>query len=374
MGFFRETSEANRQLHTQIEHSQQKNASVRMTITFYELITPRNGGRLRTKKDIVRAILDIVPEHRLFHTAEILTKHELADNYNVLRRITHHLSATGDLHKLRVLSEHTCHLAAAQGLLRGLYQRLYVSPTYVNPRLHRDKLAFAPIASGCTELVAKFPETFGNHEYPPGAIFKGNTLHGRNSVQVNDWKHIFALCPNLTTLTVVTGGCPTAVMWNRTSTALTALRTAFEEAKLEHLTILRMLPADAVYIGQFKWNGPAFGAASSIATNSWSRITQLELQVLPFAQELSKLDRIQAAKVFNAWSWGLAPHLETLRLCYLGDEEGEHPFALLNALDIKASGQPTMKMPLLKELWLGNVRDVGEYAPWLEEQAPSLNA
>jgi hypothetical protein len=343
-----------------------------MTISFNELITPLNGGLPRSKKDVVRSILDIVPEDRLFQVADALAKHEKVDNYIVIRRIAHHLATTGALHKLRALSKPITHYAAKIELLRGMYSRLYVSPTYTSPSLTRDKAAFFHNAYGCTELVASFPETFGNHEYPPGLIFQGNTLHGRNSAQVNDWKHVFEQCPNLTTLMVVTGGCPTAMMWNRTSTALTALRTAFEEAGLKNMTTLRLVPADTVYIGQFKWNGPAYGVASPLATKAWSSITRLELQVLPLAKELNKLDRIQAVKMFNAWLRAFAPRLEVLKMYYLGEEEGAHPFALLSELDMKASGQPDMRMPLLKELWLGKVKGVQDFAPLLEAQARGL--
>ena len=102
-------------------------------------------------------------------------------------------------------------------------------------------------------------------------------------------------------------------------------------------------------------------------------ITKLELQVLPLPKELNKLDRVQAVKMFNAWLNSFAPRLQVLKMCYLGKEEGAHPFALLSGLDIKASGQPDMKMPLLRELWLGKVEDVHDFAPLLEAQARSLD-
>jgi hypothetical protein len=88
--------------------------------------------------------------------------------------------------------------------------------------------------------------------------------------------------------------------------------------------------------------------------------------------ELTKVDRIQTVKMFNAWLGALSPQLQSLRLCYLGREEGEHPLALMKSLDIKSRGQPNMRMPVLKELWLGRVRDVDDCHDLLEQFAPEL--
>ena len=343
-----------------------------MTASFDRLIAPLNNGHKRTKKDLISAIYDIASEDKVLLFAAALAKHEAHDDHNILRRIAFHLAADGRLHQLRTLSKRIAVVAAVANVLNGSYRRLYISPMYANPQLKRNKLAFKRIAWGCDELVMNFKECFGNHEYPPGAIFKGNILHGQGSTQINDWRYVFEFCPNLTTLTVVTETCPTGMMWNRTSTALTALRTAFEEAGLRKVTTLRMLPADMIYTGQFKWIGPAFGNASPSAVGTWSQIKCLELQILPLP-ELNKLDKISVAKMFNAWLRALAPRLESLKLCYLGQEKGKHPFALLSGLKIKARGQPNMRMPELRELWLGGVQDVEDFDDVLEHYAPELS-
>ena len=344
-----------------------------MTVSFDNLIAPLHGGRPRTKKDVARAILDITHEDRLFHFAASLAKHEVVDrNHTILRRIAHHLSTAGALHKLRLFSKRITQLATSISVLDSAFNRLYVTPMYVAPNRERNIVAFTSIASSCTQLVARFRESYGNHEYPPGVIFRGNTLQGRNSVQVNDWQHVLARCPNINTLIVITETCPTGLLWNRTSTALTALRTAFEEAGLKKVTTLRWLPVDMLYIGQFKWNGPSFGNASPMAAATWSRITNLEVQMLPLREDLNKLDHIQTIKMFNAWLQALAPRLKTLKLCYLGGEEGAHPFALLSGLVIKTRGQPDMGMPVLEELWLGRVKDADGCAELLETLAPQL--
>lgn len=343
-----------------------------MSSSFERLIEPLNGGRKRTKKQLVSALYDITSEETVFQHAASLARHEVVDaDYNVLRRIAHHLEAVGRLHQLRALSKRIITALATAGLLQRTFQRLYISPMYTSPQKKRNKLSFGRIAFGCAELVVTFRECFGNHEYPPGAIFKGNILHGQSSKQVNDWRHVFEFCPNLTTLTVVTESCGTGVLWNRTSTALTALRTAFEEAGLSKITTLKIVPADMIYIGQFKWNGPAFGSASPLAASTWSQITRLELQILP-PQTLNENDNISVVKMFNAWLRALAPQLESLKLCYLGQHRGEHPFALMRGLEIKTRGQPNMRLPLLKELWMGGVRNVGDYDDLFEQYAPEL--
>jgi hypothetical protein len=322
----------------------------KMTMNFDEIIAPY---RQRTKKEIAHDIIDIPSkdDHNLYKFAALLTEHQISDTkHNVLRRIAHHLGKSGDLHKLRLLSKHIAHTASSNNILNGSFKRLFITPMYANPERKRDKAAFTNIAYGCSELVVTMKERVDNYKFPPGMVFQGNQLHGRDSTQINDWRHVFQLCPNLTTLMITTGSCNTGTMWNRTSTALTALRTAFEEAELSKMTTLRTVPADMVYISLLKWHGPSLGGASPITVASWSRITNLELQILPML-ELTKVDRIQTVKMFNAWLRALSPQLQSLRLCYLGRDEGEHPLALMKSLDIKSRGQPNMRMPVLKELW-----------------------
>lgn len=342
-----------------------------MTISFEQLIAPY---RQRTKKEIVHDIVDITSKehHNLYKFAAILTKHQVSDTkHNILQRIAHHLGKAGELHKLRLLSKRIARTASSNNILNGSFKRLFIMPMYANPERKRDKAAFTNIAYGCSELVVTFKERVDNFNFPPGMIFKGNQLHGRDSTQINDWRHVFQLCPNLVSLTIITGICSTGTMWNRTSTALTALRTAFEEADLSKITTLRTVPADMVYISLLKWQGPALGSATPVAADTWSRITNLELQILPMLG-LTKVDRIQTVKMFNAWLRVLSSHLQSLKLCYLGKEEGEHPLSLMKSLDIKSRGQPNMRMPVLRELWLGRVRHVEDCHDLLEQFAPAL--
>lgn len=335
-------------------------------MSFERLIAPSNHGYKRSKKDIARALLDITFEDKLWMFANLLAAHEVTDNYNVVRVLAHHLAEIGELHNIRLFSRRVAHRFASAGALSRIFERLQISPMYSNPDARRSKPAFTNVAYGCKELVVTVRECSGNHKYLPITIFKEEKAAG------NDWVHVFKQCPNLTTITVVTEGCATGTVWNRTSSALTALRVAYEEAGLTKVDTLRLAPADMIYIGQFRWDGPAFGPTSPLAANAWSHITKLELHVLP-PINLRELEEIQTVKIFNAWLRSFAPRLRSLKLCYVG-RKGQHPFALLNDLDMRTRGRPNMRMPVLQELWLGQVKDAEDGTELLEELAPRLES
>jgi hypothetical protein len=187
-----------------------------------------------------------------FQFANLLVTHEAKDNYNVIRALARHLSKKGALHKVRLLSRRSAQLFSSVGATNGIYKRLFVSPLYTDPHAKRDKSAFTRIAYGCTELVVTLRECYGSYNVPPGIVFSSSAVTSTHPPHISDWPYIFVHCPNLTTLTIFTDSCTTGNLWNKTSSALTAVRTAFEQAGLMRITTLRMAPADMIYIGQFR--------------------------------------------------------------------------------------------------------------------------
>jgi hypothetical protein len=122
-------------------------------MSFERLITPFNHGHKRTKKDVVKALIDNTHVDRVFQFANLLVTHEAKDNYNVIRALARHLSKKGALHKVRLLSRRSAQLFSSVGATNDIYKRLFVSPLYTDPHAKRDKSAFTRIAYGCTELV-----------------------------------------------------------------------------------------------------------------------------------------------------------------------------------------------------------------------------
>ncbi|KIW05482.1 uncharacterized protein PV09_03366 [Verruconis gallopava] len=344
-------------------------------MNFYSLVAPPVGGSKRSKKDVAKAILQIPKDdhsNNLMFVAESLARHEVLDKRAVVRALARHLEAQNQLQDVRLLSMQIADVFVVEGGFHGLFRRLYVSPMYTNPFARRSRTGFSRVAYGCTEIIVSLRENCGNYRYAPGSIFQTRAEGMTSAVtEINDWSFVFRHCPNLKTLSVITGGCTTGVLWNRTSSALRTLRTGLEDADLPNMTTLRMAPVDMVYVGQFGCHGPAFGRSSAFAATLWTQIKHLELQILPLA-DLEENQRIQTFEKFREWLRGLALHLRSLRICYLGVHEGHNPFQRLSGLNRKRLGEDNVYMPELRELWLGRVEGLNDSYDVLKTLAPRL--
>lgn len=338
---------------------------------FLALLQPRNYGAKRTQRQISEAIRHIGSEDNFLAQAKALTKCEGADHFHIVKALSRALAANGEVLKFRCLSKEVAKSFYLARAFEGAFEKLYVSPRFVYPDRERSRHTLKTVAHGCKELRVKFKERNGNHDIAPGAVFyEGRGEEGGK----DDWAAIFDLMPELTTLSISTEISGMGLSWNRTSSGLTALRVAFEKARLKKMRVLRLLGVDMVYITQFYWKGPAFGTASHLAAAAWAQIQELEVQILPKVEgEQQELARVQMTKVFNAFLLSFAPSLVVLKLSYMAEEGGQHPFTLMRDLPITYRGQPEMEMPVLRELWVGRCKDEEIARELLDTLVPALD-
>jgi hypothetical protein len=335
-------------------------------------------------------------------------------SFKAIKKSTLSLLNRQDLLRLRLVSKSITASACTEEYLRTAFKIIYAAPRNLCPNARQSRQGLLGIGRNVRELVVHLCKRVEEdlHEalrqwgrFPPGTIFHGDDRNVWQTMQINslaltsltmdsstpkllrppipdvytteytagsDWPAIFQALPNLEILTIRTSRHPGGVCHTPISQALISLRCAFESSRLHNISTLRFLPVDIAYIPHFAWSGPSYGESSWWSLQQWSKISQLELQIFLPTTPFTKLHNLQIWKTFQSYLRSFSKYILVLKLHWLGPVLGPHPLRLDKELPKHHQSQATITFPLLKELWIGQVRDEGDIRSELHMLAPNL--